>query len=185
VKPETSHNDRWCEVLYDRLAGNLVLYGRSLGLAHGEAEDVLQDTFGALLKLKATPEKPEHYTLRAYRNRALNYRRNWWRRLRAEMEAAQWFEPGSMENPAEAAAMRHLAGLPVEQREVIVLKVWQRMTFEEIGQVMEVSPNTAAGRYRYGMEKLRRTMSDHGVNYEDNPSEAFIGLEAAARESSD
>ena len=38
--------------------------------------------------------------------------------------------------------MRCLAELPMEQREVIVLKIWHRYTFEEIGQLLEISPNT-------------------------------------------
>jgi RNA polymerase sigma-70 factor, ECF subfamily len=185
VNPETEHNGRWCVAWYDRLAANLLLYGRSLGLTHSEAEDVLQDTFAALLKLKESPTQPQHYILRAYRNRSLNYRRNWWRRLKAEWESAQWFEPSAAENPAEAAAMRCLAGLPVEQREVIVLKIWQRMTFEEIGQMLELSPNTAAGRFRYGVEKLRRAMNENGEEYEDITFEAIIGLEAPVGESGD
>jgi len=185
VNPETEHNGRWCVTWYDRLAANLLLYGRSLGLTHSEAEDVLQDTFAALLKLKESPAQPQHYILRAYRNRSLNYRRNWWRRLKAEWESAQWFEPSAAENPAEAAAMRCLAGLPVEQREVIVLKIWQRMTFEEIGQMLELSPNTAAGRFRYGVEKLRRAMNEHGEEYENITIEAVIGLEATAGEPGD
>ena len=51
--------------------------------------------------------------------------------------------------------MRCLRGLPVEQREVIVLKIWHGSTFEEIAGVTGVSPNTVAGRYRYGLAKLR------------------------------
>ncbi len=177
VNPNYSSNQPWCEAWYDRLAANLLLYGRSLGLAHSEAEDVLQDTFAALLKVKESPAQPQHYILRAYRNRSLNYRRNWWRRFRAEWESAQWFEPSAAENPKEAAAMRCLAELPVEQREVIVLKIWQELTFEEIGQVLELSPNTAAGRFRYGMEKLRRGMNELGEE-ENAELEAFIRKEA-------
>jgi RNA polymerase sigma-70 factor (ECF subfamily) len=48
-----------------------------------------------------------------------------------------------------------LAELPVEQREVIMLRVWGRMTFEEAAAVLDISPNTAASRYRYALEKLR------------------------------
>jgi RNA polymerase sigma-70 factor (ECF subfamily) len=48
-----------------------------------------------------------------------------------------------------------LADLPVEQREVVVLRVWGRMTFEEAAVVLEISPNTAASRYRYGLAKLK------------------------------
>ncbi|MCD6050523.1 MAG: sigE 35 [Verrucomicrobia bacterium] len=178
VNPEGIQNDRWCEAWYDRLQKNLLLYGRSLGLTHSEAEDVLQDTFAALLKLKEAPIQPQHYILRAYRNRSLNYRRNWWRRFRAEWESAQWFEPSAAENPDEAAAMRCLAELPVEQREVIVMKFWQKLTFEEIGQVLELSPNTAAGRFRYGMEKLERAMNELG-------GEEAWGLEAFMEKDTD
>ena len=51
--------------------------------------------------------------------------------------------------------MRCLADLPREQREVIVLKIWHDYTFEEIGELLELSPNTAAGRYRYGLQKIK------------------------------
>jgi hypothetical protein len=47
---------------------------------------------------------------------------------------------------------------------VVVLKVWHEHTFEEIGQLLGVSPNTAAGRYRYGLEKLRVCLK--GQEYE-------------------
>jgi RNA polymerase sigma-70 factor (ECF subfamily) len=60
--------------------------------------------------------------------------------------------------------MRCLARLPAEQREVIVLKIWHRFTFEEIGQLLESSPNTIAGRYRYGLQKIKYQME--GTAYE-------------------
>jgi RNA polymerase sigma factor (sigma-70 family) len=96
--------------------------------------------------------------VRSYRNRALNYRRSLWRRLAREWESLRWFERAPDETDTERAAMRCLAALPQPQREVIVLKIWHRYTFEEIGELLGVSPNTAAGRYRYGMEKLRATL---------------------------
>jgi DNA-directed RNA polymerase specialized sigma24 family protein len=55
--------------------------------------------------------------------------------------------------------MRCLAELPIEQREIIVLKIWNRLTFDEIGNLLEISPNTAAGRYRYGLQKLKKQLS--------------------------
>ena len=45
----------WRENLYTKKAAELILYGRALGLSHGEAEDVLQETFLALLQ---RPEPP-------------------------------------------------------------------------------------------------------------------------------
>ena len=145
----------WCEALYEAKAAELILYGRALGLSHGEAEDVLQETFLVLLKIPQRPIQPEHYCVRSFRNRALNHRRSLWRRLTRELESLRWFEKSPGESPAERAAMECLARLPVEQREAIVLKIWHRFTFEEIGGLLGISPNTVAGRYRYGLQKIK------------------------------
>jgi RNA polymerase sigma-70 factor (ECF subfamily) len=154
----------WCEALYRAKATELVLYGRALGLSHSEAEDVLQETFMALTQRTEPPLQPDHYCVRSYRNRALNYRRGLWRRLAREFESHRWFEVASSDTPAEEEAMQALAALPQEQREVIVLKIWHEYTFEEIGALLEISPNTAAGRYRYGLQKLRLKLK--GATYE-------------------
>src|SRR5579859_7949549 len=159
------HKD-WREELYDAKAAELILYGRALGLSHSEAEDVLQETFVSLLRLLVLPAKMEHYCVRSYRNRAMNYRRSLWRRLTREWESVSWFDRSSSETEAERAAMRCLEELPVEQREVIVLKIWHQCTFEEIAVVMEISPNTVAGRYRYGLQKIKHKLE--GVHYENN-----------------
>jgi RNA polymerase sigma-70 factor (ECF subfamily) len=156
----------WCEALYHAKASELILYGRALGLSHGEAEDVLQETFLALMRRPGRPTLPEHYCVRSFRNRVLNYRRSLWRRLAREWEALSWFEPSSAESPAEREAMECLPRLPREQREVIVLKIWHDYTFEEIGELLEISPNTAAGRYRYGLQKLRQHLKRTEVEYE-------------------
>ena len=159
---ETEPN--WCEGLYEAKAAELILYGRALGLSHSEAEDVLQETFVALLRRDRPPSKPDHYCVRSFRNRAWNYRRSLWRRLARELESRRWFDRSQGETPQERAAMRSLAELPVEQREVIVLKIWHEYTFDEIGELLEISPNTVAGRYRYGLQKLRACLK--GETYE-------------------
>ena len=92
----------------------------------------------------------------------LNYRRSFLRRLSREFASARWFDPSPGETPAERAAMRCLEGLPPDQREVIVLKIWHGHTFEEIASLLDLSPNTAAGRYRYGMNKLRTCLHEQG-----------------------
>ena len=148
----------WCHRLYQAKAAALLLYGRALGLGRAEAEDVLHDTFVALLRLTAAPRDPDHYVLRAYRNRAVNYHRSLWRRMLREWESRRWFETGGEDDPRELEAQRCLQRLPAEQREVIVLRIWHRRTFQEIAGLTGVSVNTAAGRYRYGMTKLRSAM---------------------------
>ena len=167
----------WCETLYRAKASELILYGRALGLSHGEAEDVLQETFLSLMRRAEPPQTPEHYCLRSFRNRALNYRRNLWRRLAREWECLSWFEPPPAESPEQRRAMRSLAALPPDQREVILLKIWHEYTFEEIGDLLEISPNTAAGRYRYGLQKLRLSLKDANYERDERPGEAlaFVG----------
>src|SRR5476651_227107 len=93
----------WFESFYEARATGLILYGRALGLSHGEAEDVLQETFMALMQKPEPPREPEHYCLRSFRNRALNHKRSLWRRLTRELESYHWFERSSPEDPAERA----------------------------------------------------------------------------------
>ncbi len=170
----------WCERLYQARADRLVLYGRALGLSHSEAEDVLQETFLALLQRPTPPEEPEHYCLRSFRNRALNYRRSLWRRLAREWESQRWFDRAEDETPQERAAMHALARLPREQREVIVLKIWHEHTFEAVGKLLGLSPNTVAGRYRYGMQKLRASLQGEVYERLDSTGEPITFLETTA-----
>ncbi len=59
----------------------------------------------------------------------------------------------------EAGALyRALAELPFEQREVIMLHLHGSMTFKEIVRRQGVSINTAQGRYRYGIDRLRSVL---------------------------
>ena len=47
-----------------------------------------------------------------------------------------------------------IRSLPVEQGEVVVLKIWEDLTFSQISDVLGIRPATAASRYRYAMLKL-------------------------------
>ena len=164
VSDQRQRNGMWCERLYEEKAAHLLLYARALGLSFSEAEDVVQEVFVALLELEQRPDEPEHYAFRAVRNRTLNFKRSLWRRLAREVESVRWFEARENDSPAEREAMRCLTKLPAEQREVIVLKIWSDYTFDQIAKLLELSPNTVAGRYRYGMEKLRGCLK--GKEYE-------------------
>ncbi len=152
-----------CQRLYDAKAAQMILYGRALGLSHVEAEDVLQETFLAVMRLEVAPQQLDRYCLKVFRNRALNYRRGLFRRWIRERESQAWFEPAERDC-REDNAIERLADLPAGQREVIVLKIWQQYTFEEIGVLTGTSPNTVAARYRYGLQKLRVALN--GETYE-------------------
>jgi RNA polymerase sigma-70 factor (ECF subfamily) len=173
-------HSNWLEGFYEAKAAGLILYGRALGLGHGEAEDVLQETFLALMRLPELPREPENYCVRSFRNRALNYKRSLWRRLTRELEVFadghHWFEksPDETQQAMQTDAMRRLAELPQEQREVIVLKIWNRLTFEEIGALLEISPNTVAGRYRYGLQKIKSKLAADALTRFGAPLEGVI-----------
>lgn len=53
--------------------------------------------------------------------------------------------------------------LPFEQRQVIALRHYSRMSLRAIAQSLELSPNTAKSRYRYGMDKLREILCSTGI----------------------
>ena len=55
-----------------------------------------------------------------------------------------------------------LAALPYEQREIVVLRIRGRMRFRVIAESLGISVNTAKGRFRYGIEKLRAILDDRG-----------------------
>lgn len=175
---ETTTDGEWQRELYGEMSSKLLVYGRALGLGHAEAEDVLQETFVALLKLSQAPRQPEFYLLRAYRNKAFTWKRTVMRRFRREEQAEGWFEASEVDDENETIAQRELKKLPAPQREVIALKIWQGMTFDEIGRLLAISPNTAAARYRYGLQKLKKRMEM--IRHERLDGRPVAWLEAAS-----
>jgi len=96
------------------------------------------------------------------RRRAIDLGRSNDRRTRRELRDDP-ARPAWFESETEMTGMRDLLesgmkDLHDDQREVVILRVWSGLTFEEIGTALDISPNTAASRYRYGIEALRKTL---------------------------
>lgn len=69
----------------------------------------------------------------------------------------------------KASLMRHIAELPVEQREVVMLRHYYELSFKEIAELTGVSINTALGRMRYALINLRKMFEKENsdkVSYE-------------------
>lgn len=123
------------------------------------AEDVLQDVFVALVRHgHINLHKPRAWLLTATLNRV----RDRLRRRRpagAEMDELPSAIPGPLrEAERQEAAQRvaaALARLPLAQREVVVLHVFEELSFAAIGQLCGISQDTAASRWRYACDKLR------------------------------
>lgn len=81
--------------------------------------------------------------------------------MREYGELVAWFE--LPEDDTNRALQVALSKLPEKFREVITLKIWGELTFDQIGKTLDISPNTAASRYRYGMEAMRRSLEGERV----------------------
>jgi RNA polymerase sigma-70 factor (ECF subfamily) len=145
------------------------LFGFLLNLTRNEPDtrDVLQELF---LKLARQPEllqtvrEPRVYLLRLAHNLAVDLiRRQATREKHADSLAAEPVAlfaptPDPDESAFRAALDRALGDLPAEQRAVVHLKLWEAMTFETIAETLDIPQNTAASRYRYGLDKLRELL---------------------------
>ena len=155
------------ERLYEDHAQSLFAYLLNLTRSETDTYDVLQEVF---LKLANRPELlmgvRDHraFLLRLAHNLAIDLMR---RRATREKhhavlssEMADVFAPSA--EPDEQAFRQRLASalaeLPSDQRAVVHLKLWEGLTFEAIAETLEISPNTAASRYRYGLDKLRQRL---------------------------
>ncbi len=142
----------------------LRLIARQWTRSDADADDVLQEAFVRFWKhQRHLPGDPNALVVTSIRRAALDlHRRSDRRALReqsvaADAEVFAAFEPEA--DPRLQALARSLPSLPAEQREVVVLKVWGDLTFEQIGEQLAISPNTAASRWRYAMEALRRLVT--------------------------
>jgi len=92
----------------------------------------------------------------------MNHRRARARETFLDGDAASWLEAPAGCEEMGLAVQTALQRLPEEQREVVVLHVWGALTFLEIAEALDTSPNTVASRYRYGLTKLRDTLKPLG-----------------------
>jgi len=143
--------------LYDDHAQALFAFLLNLTRDEMDARDLLQDLFVKLAKQRAFLIRLVHNLaidlMRRRRTRKKNYER-----LAGETPA--FFAPAADpdERAFHAALTEALGELPVEQRAVVHLKLWEGLTFEAIAEALDLSPNTAASRYRYGLDKLRERL---------------------------
>jgi RNA polymerase sigma-70 factor (ECF subfamily) len=157
-------NGTW-QSWFDAYGRKLVLFARQWASSAFDAEDIVQEAFVRFWRSDYRNDADAHVQLFAMVRRAgLDATR---KRLRREArehaavaagEIESWFvlPDDSRETSREVECA--LSQLPTEQREVVVLKIWGELTFEEIARSLQISPNTAASRYRYGLQALRKSL---------------------------
>lgn len=163
---ETDSPDAAWQTWFNDHGGRLLLCARQWARSAADAEDLVQDAFVRFWRhQRHLPGEPFALVLTSLRRAALDRDRAAGRRTEREIAAVDqpWFAPapsaaaiaGEVQSELESA----VRSLPDEQREVLVLKIWGELTFAEIGAQLDLSPHTAASRYRYALAALRQSLA--------------------------
>ena len=158
-----THED-W-KVCFAEAAPGLVLFARQFVGSAADAEDIVQEAFVRFWRKQHSIEN-RALLFAAVRSIAFDLLRRDARRARreatvladAEHSVAPEFDTTS---DTQQALARAVDGLPAEQREVLVMKIWNELTFADIGTVLGISQNTAASRYRYALGALKKNLTNH------------------------
>ncbi len=170
---ETDREDRDClrrlaaghadalELLHDRHAPAAFRLALWTTRCREDAEDAVQSAFVRLASLGAELlriRRPGVYLLAIVRNEAVRAARRRTREGARRVEADDLLAPEA--DPAREAERHTWAGrldsLSDVQREVVLLHLFEGLSFREIGKVTGVATFTAASRYRLAIGRLRR-----------------------------
>lgn len=161
VMDNVATDEQW-KTVFLALAPGLVLFARQWVRTAADAEDIVQDAF---VKFWRRNHQIDNRALlyATVRTTALDLIRRDSRRARREIEASadvdQTIAPQfDCDDESQRALINAIDRLPREQREVLVMKIWNELTFAEIGQALEISQNTAASRYRYALAALKKDL---------------------------
>ena len=155
------------ERLYDEHGQPLYAFLLNLTRDEADTRDLLQDIFVKLARdpnLLGGVRDERAFLIRLAHNAAIDLiRRHGTRAKTRDQFAAENISPfAPASDPDEqtfrATLAEALAELPPEQRAVVHLKLWERLTFEQIADALDIPLNTAASRYRYGLDKLRERL---------------------------
>lgn len=155
--------------IYEKYRTDLLKLAAMLLHDAGEAEDAVHDVFvsfvGSARRLRVGGSL-KGYLLTCVANNARNRNRAKQSRQtvgldEAEAAVSDARTPEQWVTYSETLSYwsNVLARLPDDQREVVVLHLRAGMKFKQIAQLQGVSVNTAKGRYRYALEKLRSLLN--------------------------
>lgn len=148
------------EGLYRHYGGALLLFAISICGENSRAQDAVHQVFLKLMETNSLNAAldPKAYLFASVRNVLLNDNKHRQRNVTIEPDQL-WFTPPDRDHAAELNLRRALQSLPDDQRQVVVLHIWGELTFGQVAEILNVSANTAASRYRYALSKLRDAMA--------------------------
>jgi RNA polymerase sigma-70 factor (ECF subfamily) len=150
---------------FAELGPGLVLFARQFVRTSADAEDIVQDAFVRFWRKQHSVEN-RALLYATVRSVALDLLRRDSRRARREADASLEMEQTTapqfdFDDGSQRALAAAIDLLPAEQREVLVMKIWNELTFADIGTVLGISQNTAASRYRYALAALKKNFVAH------------------------
>jgi RNA polymerase sigma-70 factor (ECF subfamily) len=163
-------NNAEVELLYQQHGKVLLLFATAMAGDRARAQDAVHQVFLKLLEaanLRHVADK-KTYLFASVRHAILNDTKLQQRNSLLDEDSA-WFIPPHRDYVAELSLRRALRSLPEDQRQVVVLHVWGEFTFLQIAEILGISANTAASRYRYALSGLREAMT-HKEDSCANPS---------------
>ena len=156
--PQQADWRRWLE----EHAPKFLLFARQQARSEADAQDLVQEAVVEAAQRQSDERPPPPALVFAtVRRRAIDLARREDRRTGRELAAMAsasecWFDTSVEERELSQLIQSAMSRLPDMYREVITLKVWGELTFAEIADTVGIPANTAASRYRYGLEELRR-----------------------------
>ena len=166
--------------LIDRHSKRVRDYIRMMVKDHDVADDILQETLIKAVRVidegrYADTGKFLSWVLRIAHNQVIDYFRSQKsQRTVSESDAGynvldtlrfaeRNVEDRMISEQIEADVRRMIDSLPEEQREVVMMRYYAGMSFQEIADQTEVSINTALGRMRYALINLRKMIKENNV----------------------
>lgn len=162
---ESPTNTDWQRWIDDH-AARFLLYARQRARSDADAQDLVQEAVvEASRRQSSGAPPPPALVFATIHRRAIDLARREDRRAARERVASEpvpeaWFDPSLEDRELGQWVQDALNRLPDIYREVVTLKIWGGLTFAEIAEALEIPANTAASRYRYGLEELRKRTNE-------------------------
>lgn len=148
-------NGETIERLLDQHSASLVLYARQWT---ADGEDCVQEAFIRLAACRTEPNDPLCWLYRVTRNNAINSLRSQSRRRSREQAAARPEMVLRSRHATEltpAVVEESLQSLPTEVREIVVARIWGKLSFQQIGRLIGASSSTSHRRYQSALQQIR------------------------------
>ena len=151
--------------LFETRKRQLYVAAISITKDRGAAEDAVQDALLTVSALKEEPDDLAAYLFRAVRNKALHSTKQS-QRFTTETEFSEFVDYSSQSPEQQVLTsqiMKQLHTLKQDQQQVLIMKLFAGLTFEEISEITGCSINTVASWYRRGIAKLKENFSEHAL----------------------